>query len=168
MKSVFSLFARYQDICAAADMLLKQNFLQQDMNVIVDARVGRESLKEIRHMKPSREPDTKVAEFGGQSLFGLDRLLAGQSPVMIPDTGLLLAGGELATILLKEKQGVNSTFKHILIDLHIDEQLIQQYDAGIRKGEFLFWIKSPDEMTGIITEILNRWHGKMISINKGH
>ncbi len=163
MQTVFALFERYEDARGAADDLLSGGFPEAEMNVVVSAPAGKEYLKLTRAVPPSREHDAKTQSLDGRSLFGLDNVLAGQQPVRTPDSGALLVGGEMATALIKSAPGVESSLKHVLAELGIDEGTVEAAVMGVQTGRVLFWVRCPDERAGVAAGVFRRWHAQRVA-----
>lgn len=167
MKSVFSLFKDYAQARSAVTSLMEHGFREKEINAVVDAATGEQSLKDVRHAKPSREPDAKSEALGGRSLFGLDAIIAGQQPVHIPDAGMLRVGGEMATIVLKEAKGTDSSLARTLADLHIGSEAARAYLEGIRKGDVLVWVRTEDNRAGVAASTMRRWHAAQVTVAPG-
>lgn len=163
MQTVFALFQRYEDARSAADDLLGRDFTEAEMNVVVSAPAAKEYLRLTRHVPHSREHDLKSRSLGGQSLFGLDSLLAGEQPVQTPDSGSLLVGGEMASALVKSAPGVESSLRHVLSELGLDEGTVEAAAVGVQTGRILFWVRCPDERAGVAATVYRRWHAQRVA-----
>jgi len=165
LRTVFALFESYEDARGCVDDLLAAGIGEKHINVLVDAAAGESYLRLIRGMKPSREPDSKSPELGGRSLYGLDSLLAGERPVNVPDAGRLIAGGDMATIVVKAAPGVESSLQTSLRELRLGQAAVESYLTGLRHGSILLWARVPSHQSGTVGSAFERWHGtRMVGV----
>ena len=90
---------------------------------------------------------------GEQTLRGLDRLLGGEQPITVLEAGSVFAAGEMATVLVKtatSPQIGSIGLRGALISLNVSEQSAQVYMEGLKRGHWLFWIRTED---GRATEV---------------
>lgn len=162
MKTIFGLFEIYQDAQAIVNELLDQGFPAEEMNVLIQEKVAKED------MQVNLE-DANVAvtdEVGEQRLHGLDRLLASQQPVMLPELEEVYAAGELATILAKTAAAPGAAdggLKAALMDFSVPEEVAQAYEAGVKEGGLLFWIRTSDDRAAKATNVLRKQAQHVIS-----
>lgn len=164
MKTVYALFASYEDARSAVEEILGHGLSEDDMNVLVDAAMGEEYLRDFRGMIPQREPGSTTPLPTGQSLFGLDYLLAGRRPVRLPDERVLIASGPLAATAVKTTPGERKSLRGALRDLGLDENFAQTIVNGVGAGKIFFWVRCRDDLAGPLRMTFGRWHAEHTGI----
>ena len=82
-----------------------------------------------------------------------------------PDAGDIIAGGTVASILVKEKSGTDNSMFRGMISLGLDEQTATRYVEGILGGSLVFWVdRIPDRESDTVRGVFKRWHASRISI----
>jgi hypothetical protein len=164
MKTVFSLFTDYQDAEEAVDRLLERGFDPEDMNVIVQESTADNSMDVNQ-----RTADVQMtAEFGEQTLFGLDRILAGRQPVATTEIGKVRAAGNIASMITRTAvaPGSSMEFEEVLQDFGLKEADAQAYLNGLREGDLLFFIRSDQDRLSEVYNLLSQCKARHVSSNQ--
>ncbi len=164
MSMVFALFKSYSDARDAVNDLEKVGFAEGDINAIVAAGAGKEYLRKTRKSATHRVRDAKSPSPGGQSLFGLDRVLAAQHPVRMPDSGAVLAGGSIATTMVHTEQGVDSGLEKALDEILHDHETASTYVRAIEGGAVVLGIRCDPGKASEATTIMERWRGRSVRV----
>jgi hypothetical protein len=164
MKTVYAVFAVYEDARSAADDCIGLGLSEETMNVVVAAKAGREYLKGVRELDVSRGSDAKSRALGGQSLYGLDKLLAGQQAVSMADAGAVLAGGPLATTMIKPRTGQDSFLADALRELGVDRASARELVAALGRGKILLWVRCDERMAAPLRETFARWRAERVGL----
>ena len=159
MKSVFSLFEKYQDCEAAVDDLLEADFAQDEFNLIVKAEVARTHLDVDLDVV-----DVKATDQVGQESRGLDVLLGVEQPIDVPRLGRVYAAGEIATIMAKTVESPRTgTVADTLEEFGVPSSMTTPYIEAIANDWLLFWVRTSDERAALAGEILRRHNGKKMA-----
>jgi hypothetical protein len=158
MKSVFSLFERYQDCKEAVDELLESGFDQDELNVIVSTKVAKTHID-----KDLDAIDVKATDQIGQEAKGLEVLLGVEQPIDVPRLGQVYAAGEIATILAKTVEAPRTgTVDDSLVEFGIPASMTETYIDAVAGDRLLFWVRTGDERASQAGKILQRYNGEEI------
>lgn len=162
MKTIFAIFDSYDATKSAVDALLDGDFSPAELNVLVQVETARE-----QSGIDSRVADVKATEgIGEKSLRGLNGLIAGEQPVVIPDVGEVLAGGELATMLARTAAApgeVDGGLQKALIDFSLAEGAAKKYRAQVEMGDLLVIVRAPDDRAQEAADVLQNAGGSHFS-----
>jgi hypothetical protein len=162
MKTVFGLFSDYTQAQAAIDLLQAEGFNQDEMNVIVQTEIARDSM-DVDLERAKVQVTSKV---GQKTIHGLDAMLAGEQSVTVPDVGEVFAAGELATLLVRTAAAPGEAdhgLKRTLIDFNIPPDVAREYRVRVEGGGVLFFIRTRDERASQAVALLKENHGMMVS-----
>jgi hypothetical protein len=130
MEAIFALFDDYEQAVAAVQLLVENRFRPEAMNVIVSDSVVRNRLRG----KLDRR-NVLASELGA----GLDRLVAGEQPVNVPEVGSIYAAGAEATTLAKA-----ASLATALANFGLPGRVIEESIGSIRGGGVLLWVKTDE------------------------
>lgn len=162
MKTIFSLFEDYTNAEEAVDALLEEGLDIESLNVIVREEVAKENLDVDLRLVNVQKTDA----VGQQTVRGLTQLLGGEQPVHVPDTGDVLAGGELATFVTKEAASSYApgvALREALRDLGVPKDAAGAYQEGVEGSGVLLWVRSSDERAPAASTILETGNGKLVA-----
>ncbi|MDA8164496.1 MAG: hypothetical protein M0017_05635 [Desulfobacteraceae bacterium] len=138
MEAIFGLFHTYEEAREAVSLLLDRRFRPESMNAIVQDYVVREWLR--GRMGRANVLATELKP-------GLDRILAGQRPLDVPDAGSVLAAGAEATTIAKtaslaesRSEGLEPTLEHFGLPPEVAADCL----AALKGGGVVFWVKTDD------------------------
>lgn len=149
---MFGLFKSYEEARSAVDGLLDEGFREAEVNAIANAEVTREAIDENLHHV--RIEATNAVD--GKTVRGLDAILGTQLPVGTPDAGEVFAGGDLATLTVKNAlaQALGG-LRPALIDLDVAEEEAEIYRRGIEAGGLLLMVRTEDERANEVRRLLH-------------
>lgn len=157
MKVVFGLLESYAQAAQVVGELLERGLSASEMNAILLAEV-----------RDRQEIDREVAaaaageELPGPQMSGLDRLVGTQQAVRTADAGEIVAGGDVATIVAGTATAPGEVSRRLadaLADVNVPEELAGRYVEGIRGGGVLLWVRSPDERSAEVENVLRAARG---------
>lgn len=163
MQVIYALFKTYGQARDAANVLSERGYDLQEMNAIVHEEVrdqqelgaGLQRAHEARSAghgtpPPEREP-----------LQGLDRLVGEQRPTDLPGVGRVVAGGNLATLLIKaalDPTGPGPGLAPALAQF-LPSAVAQRLAQGVAGGQLLFWLRTADERASEAASVLRKASG---------
>lgn len=138
MEAIFGLFGAYDQARSAVGLLIEHRFRPESMNVIVQDYVVKDWLRGLLGRANVLATELKP---------GLDRIMAGERPVSIPDVGDVFAAGAEATTLARaaslaesRSEGLEETLKNF----GLPEEVAADSVADLKGGGVIFWVKSDD------------------------
>jgi len=138
MRTIFVLFGEYREAVAAVDELILRGFGPEEMNVIVQ----REALESESEAGPERIRADGAGRAGKGRPRGLDFLLSGCEPVIIPGIGAAYAAGKAAAAAVGATGGGQTEgLARGLADMGVPGELAQTYEGGVAGGGTLFWVR---------------------------
>jgi hypothetical protein len=138
MEAIFGLFRTYEQARASVALLLDRRFRPESMNVIVQDYV----VKDWLHGQLGRA-NVLATELKP----GLDRIMAGQRPLNIPDVGQVFAAGAEATTLARTASLAESRSEGLAATLRnfgLPEEISADCLTDLKGGGVIFWVKSDD------------------------
>jgi hypothetical protein len=138
MEAIFGLFRTYEQARTAVALLLERRFRPESMNVIVQDSVVKDWL---------RGQLGRVNVLASELKPGLDRIMAGEQPLNIPDVGNVFAAGAGATTLAKTASLAESRSEGLEATLEafgLPEEVATDCVADLKGGGVIFWVRSDD------------------------
>lgn len=161
MKTIFALFDSYAGAREAVDALLGNDFNEEEMNALAMESTVKENidvdLKEVNVQKTD--------EVGEQTVHGLAQLFGGEQPVHVGSSGELLAGGELATILVKQAASTGTDagpLRSSLQEFGVPQDVAEAYQSAIVDGGVLLWVRVEDEQASAAASALREANGRQV------
>jgi hypothetical protein len=161
MKTIFALFQNYADADEAVDALLEEGFDEEQMNVVIREDTAKENLDLNLHQADVMKTD----EVGEQTIHGLQQLLGGEQPVHVPDIGLVLAAGDLATLLstgASASWAPDQALTAALEEFGVPANAAEAYREGINAGGVLTWVRVDDERAAAAAGALRGQNGQHV------
>ena len=94
---------------------------------------------------------------------GLDAILGTQLPVETPDAGEVFAGGELATLVVKNAlPGALGGLRSALVDLGMTAQEAETHRRAIEAGGLLVMFRTEDERANEMRNLLYACHANHV------
>jgi hypothetical protein len=158
VKTIFGLFVNFEDAEQAVDSLLEDDFVEEEMNVIVQEMVAKEELD----VSLEKANVAVTEEVGEKTAHGLDAILAGQQTLRLPEVEDVYAAGEMATIMAKTAAAPGASaeeFRAVLHEFGVPDELSGRYTEGISGGGLLLWIRSNDDRAAKAADLLRENHG---------
>ena len=152
MQTVFALIQKYDDAKKAVDRLMDKNIDKEDINILAQ-KIAVESAWDV-NQRTIDVDSTKAV--GQKTVSGLDAMLGRQQPVKTNSAGELYAAGEMAEQIAKTASmpaGGNG-LKDALADFGLEDQAAEQLSDGVRAGELLVFVRSSDENSSLVSQIL--------------
>ena len=151
MQIILAVFPKFDDAKEAVRYMLTENVEESDINAVTqdwvfkshtDADLGAINV-EITQMPP-----------------GLERILGGEQPIDLPDTGSVYAAGKKATVLAKNATDSGSGFKVTLQEFGVPEKAAEGIQEAIRNGGVLLWVAVDEAKAPTVGDIfkLNNAH----------
>lgn len=185
MRTTFALYENYDQAKAAVDELLNKDVDPQSINILVQksavesawdvnertirADVSDElpvkehfALEEQRIRRKAEEDKQRNKE-----LDILDGMLGRLQPIRTNLAGELLASGDVAKMLARTAAPGQSALKDTFKEFGIEETTAEAYSEGIRNGQFLVFVRSQDEKSGVVKELLNKSKAKNVATFRG-
>lgn len=166
METIFALFDNYDGAREAVDALLDEGFEEAEMNAVAMEATVKESidvdLKEVNVQKTD--------EVGQQTVHGLTQLFGGEQPVHVGGSGELLAGGELATILVTQAASTGTDaapLRNALQEFGVPQDLAADFHSSIVDGGVLLWARVEDERANAAANALRAANGKHVGAYAG-
>ena len=157
MQSVFSLFENYEDSANVVDALLEAGFDQDEMNVLVDAKLARSAMD-----ANLERIAIKATDEVGEASQGLDVILGSERPIVVPRLGSVYAAGDIATIMAEaaaapDTEGLEGAMEEFGVPSP------QTCIESIVNGGVLFWIRTEDERVSEAADIFRVYNGLKIT-----
>lgn len=161
MKTIFALFDGYSGAREAVDALLENDFDEEEMNALA----MESTVKENMDVDLQEVNVQKTDEVGEQTVHGLAQLFGGEQPVHVGGSGELLAGGELATILVTQAASTGTDagpLRSTLREFGVPQDVAQAYQAAIVDGGVLLWVRVEDERASAAASALREANGQQV------
>ncbi|MGD0230918.1 MAG: hypothetical protein ABSC19_11240 [Syntrophorhabdales bacterium] len=161
MRTIFALFEGYSEAREAVEELIDRHFDEGEMNVVVQELTGRGGM-DINSRTMNVD---KTASPGTGVMRGLDRLLAGRKPVIMPDAGAVYAAGGMASMAAgaATRERPSEGLKNMLLALDVPQELAEFYTNGVLEGGVLLWIRTDEARVAEAANILSRTKGEEIA-----
>lgn len=158
MKTVFALFWDLQTAQLAVKNLLRDGFVEEQMNAIAQELVA----KELEITDP-KTMVLKTDQLGPKKISGLPSLFAGKKGISISDVGRVLASGTIA-VELSGGAAVqpHGGLKLMLQEFSIPEEIADTYIRGLMAGGVLFCLRIEDIMQGKAIQLLKKFEGDQV------
>lgn len=158
MKTVFALFWDLQTAQLAVKNLLRDGFVEEQMNAIAQELVA----KELEITDP-KTMVLKTDQLGPKKISGLPSLFAGKKGISISDVGRVLASGTIA-VELSGGAAVqpHGGLKLMLQEFSIPEEIADTYIRGLMAGGVLFCLRIEDIMQGKAIQLLKKYEGDQV------
>lgn len=186
MRTTFALYESYDQAKAAVDVLLNKDVDKQSINILaqksavesawdVNERTIRadvsDELPVKEHFAQEEQGNRRKAEDDKQrnkDVDTLDGMLGRLQPIRTNLAGELLASGDVAKMLARTaaapgQAALKDTFK----EFGIEDTTAEAYSEGIRNGQFLVFVRSQDEKSGEVKELLNGSKAKNVATFRG-
>ncbi len=155
------MFDNYAGAREAVDALLADDFDEEEMNALAMESTVKENidvnLKEVNVQKTD--------EVGEQTVHGLAQLFGGEQPVHVGGSGELLAGGELATILVTQAASTGTDagpLRSTLREFGVPQDVAEEFRAAIVDGGVLLWVRMEDERASAAANALREANGRQV------
>lgn len=162
MRTIFALFEGYREARRAVDELISGGFDENEVNLIVQELTARSDMDvDFRTMNAD-----KSVKLGGKGLKGIDGLLAGHRPTIVPGVGEVYAAGKTASIVVKTAAGEKSGpggLKKALIDFDVPGEAADFYSEGVADGGVLVWVRTEDARAAELANILSSTKGEDVA-----
>lgn len=167
-RTVIALFDNFTQANDAVRDLVNGGVTRDDISILASDQKGEYS--QYVGSAPQSAADTGAASGAGVGagigavIGGLAGILVGLGALTIPGIGPVLAAGPLAAALSglagagagAVAGGITGGLIGALVDLGVPEENAQYFAEGIRRGGTLVTVRTPDEMSGRVRDILNR------------
>ncbi len=165
MRTTFALFQKYDDAQKAVEDLLGKNFGKQEINIIAQKMFidGNWNVKE-------RGENVNVTKRGGQKAGGLDEMIGRRQPIQTNSAGELYAAGERANVLAKTLVApgtVDGGLEGALEDFGVSDETASELADGIRGGQMLFFIRTPDDRAAEVIDLLSQDKARSLTTVRG-
>ena len=162
MKVIYALLKTYPDAREAVDLLLERGFEEQEMNAIVqeDVRDRQELGAELQRTHEALSA-AYAATGRKPTLNGLDRLLADQRPIDLPGAGSVVAGGNLANLMVRaalDPSGPGPGLSPSLAEF-LPGAVAERLARGVSEGRLLYWLRTTDERAAEAAAVLRKAAG---------
>jgi hypothetical protein len=158
MRTIFSRFEHFAEADEAVRALQAQDFPEDAINVLVNAKVAKSNLDEVNLARVHVDATDAVGE---QELSGLALLVGNEQPVNVPGVGPVLAAGQLATLLagsaVPSSQG-SDDMQSLLEEYGVPADTAARYCSALSGSGVLVWVRTDDERIGEAAELF-RGHG---------
>ncbi len=164
MKTIFALFDDYADAHEAVEALLGQAFEEKEMNAVALEETAKQNMDTLG-IDLKRVNVEKTEKLGMKTVRGLEVLFGGEQPVHVGDTGDLLAGGELATMMVTQAASTGTAagpLTNVLQEYGVPQDVAEAFRAGINDGGVLLWIRTKDERAPAAANALRAEHGRHV------
>ena len=161
METIFAFFDDYDTAREAVDALLEQGFEETEMNVLALESTAKENMDVDLHEVDVQKSD----EVGSMTARGLIQLFGGEQPVHVGGTGDLLAGGELATLLVTQAASTGTEagpLRATLQEYGVPRDLAKEFEAGVGRGGLLLWIRTEDGRAPAAANTLRAENGRHV------
>lgn len=166
MKTIFALFDGYGGAREAVDALLANGFDEEEMNALAMESTVKENmdvdLKEVNVQKTDK--------VGEKTVHGLAQLFGGEQPVHVGGSGDLLAGGELATLLLTQAASTGTDagpLRSTLQEFGVPQDLAADFRTAVVDGGVLVWVRVEDERASAAAGALRDANGRHVGAYGG-
>jgi len=164
MKTIFALFDSYLDAHEAVEALLGQGFNEKEMNAVALQEAAKQNM-DMMGVDLKQVNVDKSDKLGAKTVGGLTQLFGGEQPVHVSDTGDLLAGGELATMLVTQAAATGTAaapLMNVLQEYGVPQDVAEAFRSGVNEGGVLFWIRTEDERAPVASNALKAENGKHV------
>jgi hypothetical protein len=158
MRTIFGLFKTYEDVQAAVQDLQEKEFHLNEMNAIIQ----KDTAEGHMNVNPRKVNISAMKGFD-QLLAGA---LAGKQTINTHDAGRIYAAGDFVTKLAKVAEfpwAAGEGLKRALVDFNIPEEVAEAFTNGVRDGGILFCIRTSDEHSSTVSNILQSHKGTFVS-----
>ncbi len=167
MRTIFSILKNYPDGEAAVSALFGKDFDLKEMNAIL----LKSTAKNFMSINKERSKIEKSEQAGREAVArSLNRMVAGEQGVRVPELGEVVAAGQLADILVRAaalpptgKGGL----KAALVDFSVPIDAAQAYVDGIKAGGVLFILRSADERAPEAADTLRQVKAQRVAAYRG-
>lgn len=166
MKTIFALFDNYGGARDAVDALLENGFDEEKMNALAMESTVKENigvdLKEVNVQKTD--------EVGEQTVHGLAQLFGGEQAVHVGGSGELLAGGELATLMVTQAASTGTDagpLRNTLQEFGVPQDMAADFQTAIVDGGVLVWVRVDDERASAAAGALRDANGQHVGAYGG-
>jgi hypothetical protein len=162
VKVIYALFKTYPEAREAANALLERGFEAGEMNALVHEEV-RDQQELGAGLQRTHEALSAADAATGRTppLRGLDRLLADQRPVEISGAGTVVAGGNLANLLVRAALDPSGPGPGLAPSLaqFLPADVAERLARGLTGGRLLYWLRTTDDRAAEAAAVLRKAAG---------